>query len=117
MGRGFGGEACVDGGRVGIEDREASGGVEGMGSGGAESGGETLGGGADGVGLAACGGVLVKGVEDGLGGRAVDVFADGHGGEVGMVRGRFHGISWGAGGEVRRRWRGRRVGRGAGGDV
>jgi hypothetical protein len=52
-----------------------------------------------------------------LRGRAVDVFADGHGGEVGMVRGRFHGISWGAGGEVRRLRRGRRVGRGAGGDV
>ena len=93
MGRGFCGEACADGGRVGIEDGETSGGVEASGTGGAESGGETLGGGADGVGLAASGGVLVEGVEDGLGGRAVDVFAESHGGEDWVVRGRFHGIS------------------------
>jgi hypothetical protein len=35
----------------------------------------------------------VEGVEDGLGGRAVDVFAESHGGEDWVVRGRFHGIS------------------------
>ena len=93
MGRGFGGEASADGCWVGIEDGETSGGVEASGTGGAERGGETLGGGADSIGLATSGGVLVEGVEDGLRGSAVDVFAESHGGEDWVVRGRFHGIS------------------------